>query len=338
MRLGDGHQVGVLEHLDTDALGLTEQEADQRLVGHHQRGVDALPGVDDIGRQQTLRMEPVHVRHEEILQFGRREPGLRIDRKVVGHERHGLLELVHGAWGHGVETTGLTTHGDRRDHEDGDRCDDDENREHRGRLVPHGRVPSYTVDVSEPRPRSRVATEQALIAAGRRLIADRPFESISNRDVAELAGCNHGLITLYFGTKTGLFTKVLHEVIGEIGAEVASGSTVATLAESPVMTTYWRLLASLLGAGLDPSEARASGTPVVEAIVQRSSAITGLSLDDARAFAATVILMMGGYHVFGDVYRPDMASEGDPAEAARVLQQAANFMLRGLTESRNTAP
>lgn len=334
MCLGDGHQVGVLEHLDPDALGLTEQEADQRLVGHHQGDVDALPGVDDIGRQQTLRMEPVHVRDEEILQFGRREPCLRIDREAVGHERHGLLELVHGAWGDGIETTGLTAHGDRRDHKDGDRCDDDENREHMGRLVPDGRVPSYTVDVSEPRPRSRLATEQALIAAGRRLIADRPFESISNRDVAELAGCNHGLITLYFGTKTGLFTKVLHDIVGELGAAVASGATVATLAEMPVMTMYWRLLASLLGAGLDPDQAIASGTPVVEAIVQRSSAMTGLSLDDSRAFASTVILMMGGYHVFGDVYRQGMAPNGDPAVAGQVLQQAANFMLLGLIESR----
>ena len=188
--------------------------------------------------------------------------------------------------------------------------------------------------MSQQRVRSRVATENALIDAARQLINGRPFESISNRDIAELAGCNHGLITLYFGTKTGLFTRVLHVIVAELGSAVAAGATVAELSELPAMTVYWRLLASLLGAGLDPDLAVASGTPVVEAIVQRSSAMSGLSLDDSRAFASTVILMMGGFHVFGDVYRRGMAPDGDAATAARVLQQAANFMLRGLIESR----
>lgn len=189
--------------------------------------------------------------------------------------------------------------------------------------------------MSEPRARTRVATEQALIAAGRELIADRPFESISNRDVAELAGCNHGLITLYFGTKTGLFTKVLHNIVQELGAAVAAGSTVAALTELPAMTTYWRLLASLLGAGLEPAEAMASGTPVVEAIVQRSSALTGMSLEDSRPFATAIILMMGGYHVFGQTFLSKLSHTGDTAGAASTLQQAAVLLLRGLTQQKN---
>ena len=187
--------------------------------------------------------------------------------------------------------------------------------------------------MSEPRTRSRAVTEQALIDAGLQLIADRPYESISTRDVAEAAGCNHGLITLYFGNKLGLFTKVLHVVINELGGAVASGATIAELSQNPRMTAYWRLLASLLGAGLDPSEAISSGTPVVEAIVQRSSSMTGLSLEDSRAFASTIILMMGGFHVFGDVYVDRMSPSGDAEGAARTLQQAAIFMLQGLIQS-----
>ena len=186
----------------------------------------------------------------------------------------------------------------------------------------------------DPRPRTRVATEQALVAAGRQLIVERPFETISTRDVAVAAGCNHGLITLYFGSKLGLFTRVLHVLIEELGVAVATGATIAELSNLPAMTTYWRLLASLLGAGLEPEAAMSSSAPVVEAIVQRSSAMTGLSLDDSRAFASTVILMMGGYHIFGEAFVRRMSPSGDAAGAGATLQQAAIYMLQGLIQSR----
>ena len=66
--------------------------------------------------------------------------------------------------------------------------------------------------MAETRPRDRDATERALVNAGRHLIETMGYETIRTRDVSAHVGCNHGLITQYFGNKLGLFTQVLHQM------------------------------------------------------------------------------------------------------------------------------
>lgn len=194
------------------------------------------------------------------------------------------------------------------------------------------RVGPYTPEMTERRGRSREGTEEALREAGYRLILERGYESISTRDVADHAGCNHGLITQYFGTKATLFTKVLHRLADEIGRAIAAGTPIPELNRLPIMNAYWRLLASLLSAGISPVEALASGTPTVEAMVQRASAITGRSFEDSRGFAASIILMIGGFHIFGPVFEQELSGPDGTEDATRTLQQAAWLILNGLTK------
>lgn len=63
-------------------------------------------------------------------------------------------------------------------------------------------------------------TKEALIAAALSLVAERGAGSVSVRDIARLAGVNHGLVHRYFGSKDGLLreavlrnTEVLNERI-----------------------------------------------------------------------------------------------------------------------------
>ena len=186
--------------------------------------------------------------------------------------------------------------------------------------------------MTERRVRSREGTEGTLENAGYQLILERGYENISTRDVADRAGCNHGLITQYFGTKSALFTKVLHRLATEIGAAIAAGTPIPELNRLPVMNAYWRLLASLLSAGISPAEALASGTPTVEAMVRRASEITGRSFEDSRGFAASIILMIGGFHVFGPVFEQELTGPDGTDDATRTLQQAAWLILNGLTD------
>lgn len=78
------------------------------------------------------------------------------------------------------------------------------------------------------------------------MILERGYENISTRDVADLAGCNHGLITQYFGTKSALFTKVPHRLATEIGAAISAGTPTveamvrrASLPSGPLLWNWW---------------------------------------------------------------------------------------------------
>lgn len=159
----------------------------------------------------------------------------------------------------------------------------------------------YAAHVIVHRKHNRERTEADLIGAARALIADRAYDSIRVRDIAETAGCNHGLITHYFGTKLGLFTRVLHELSGEIGDVIAQPGSARAVLEHPSITTYWRLLAALLDAGLSPEVAIADSRPAMDQLVQRASELAGVDLSDERTIATFVMLMVGGFHVFGDV-------------------------------------
>ena len=126
-------------------------------------------------------------------------------------------------------------------------------------------------------------TEAALVAAARSLVMERPYESIRVREIAEVVGCNHGLITHYFGTKLGLFTRVLKEIGDELNASIPQLETPRQLIDHPLTGTYWRLMAALLEAGLDPADALNAGAPGVNAIVRRGEQVTGRDLGKDRA-------------------------------------------------------
>ena len=178
--------------------------------------------------------------------------------------------------------------------------------------------------------RDRERTEAALVAAARSLVMDRPYESIRVREIAEVVGCNHGLITHYFGTKLGLFTRVLREMGDELNASIERLETPRELLDHSMTGTYWRLMAALLEAGLDPAEALNTGAPGVEAIVRQGSRVTGRNLESERAIAGFLLLAVGGYQVFGDVFASTITPSGDDTEAVDAFGRFMTLIIRGL--------
>ncbi|MDG2907698.1 MAG: helix-turn-helix domain containing protein [Acidimicrobiales bacterium] len=70
-----------------------------------------------------------------------------------------------------------------------------------------------------PKPRGAVEVRAALLAAGARLLGERPPGRISGRDLAEEAGVNYGLIHHYFGSKE----SVLREALASLATSYAAG-------------------------------------------------------------------------------------------------------------------
>lgn len=179
--------------------------------------------------------------------------------------------------------------------------------------------------------RDRDRTENALIDAARSLITERPYESIRVREIAEAVGCNHGLITHYFRGKLGLFTRVLHRLADELNAAINEHGSAQVLLNHPSTAAYWRLLAALLEAGLEPSSALAEGQPAVDSLVRRGSALTGRSLEASRPLAGFIMLMVGGYHVFGDVFASTLQPTPDHPDAIEGFQDLMTILLRGVS-------
>ena len=186
--------------------------------------------------------------------------------------------------------------------------------------------------MATPRPRSRPDTVQALIEAARELVATMPYEKIRTRDISERCGYNHGLITQYFGTKLGLFTEVLHVMGFEIRDSLNTGSTITQMIDSPLISTYWRLLASLLAAGMDPALAINEGSPVIAKILERSKNMTGKDFSDFRQVAAHAILLIGGYHVFGSALMHELSPDGTAKSATEGIQESLLLIMNTLSE------
>ena len=95
------------------------------------------------------------------------------------------------------------------------------------------------------KPRNRAQTVSDLISAARAQLEHTAYEQVRTRDIAEEAGCTHGLITQYFGSKLGLYTQVLQDIAAEINDLISNGLSVDQLVTYPLSSTYWRLLAAL---------------------------------------------------------------------------------------------
>ena len=86
------------------------------------------------------------------------------------------------------------------------------------------------------------------------------------------------------------------------------------------MSSYWRLLAALLAGGMDPAIALNEGSPVVNSMVARAEMMTGQDLAKSRILAANAILLVGGYHVFGEALMTELSPSQDHDGAIVSLQ------------------
>lgn len=180
--------------------------------------------------------------------------------------------------------------------------------------------------------RSRTARERVIVQAARQLLAEKPYEAITTREVAAAAGCNHGLITMYFGSKLHLFTEVLPVLADSIAERVATGGHFVDMFLDPEVATYWRLLASLLGAGLDPASQAHSQRPVLDALAERFALVGGIDRGEARTIASHVLMMIGGFHVFGSSFIGDLSSEATTAGAAQQISATVRLIGRGVQQ------
>lgn len=60
----------------------------------------------------------------------------------------------------------------------------------------------------------------ALVAAARQKFVSKPFEKVSIRELAEVAGVNSAMIKYYFQSKEGLYKAMIMEVTGQVMANL----------------------------------------------------------------------------------------------------------------------
>jgi hypothetical protein len=72
---------------------------------------------------------------------------------------------------------------------------------------------------------------------------------------------------------------------------------------------------------MDPAIALNEGSPVINSMVARAELLTGQDLSKSRALAAHAILLIGGYHVFGEALMTELSPSQDHGEAILGLQQ-----------------
>lgn len=89
---------------------------------------------------------------------------------------------------------------------------------------------------------SGAATRADLVAAGRKLFANKGFDGTSVRALTAEAGANLGAVTYHFGSKRGLYTAVLEDGVRPLAARVAraaSGSGTAHEQMLAVVQAYF---------------------------------------------------------------------------------------------------
>ncbi len=145
-------------------------------------------------------------------------------------------------------------------------------------------------------PRTRATTEEAklarrasLLAAAKALFASREFDEVSMEEVARKAGLAKGTVSLYFGTKEGLFLELVAEEMSEWRKETsrrlgkgASGPEVAavvasTLSKRPALVRLLALLHAVLERNSDIDALRAFKKRLLE-----------ITLEAARSFGAAL--------------------------------------------------
>jgi AcrR family transcriptional regulator len=184
----------------------------------------------------------------------------------------------------------------------------------------------------ERRTRNRARTEAALLAAARAQLEHKNYDVIRVQDIADVAGCNHGLITQYFGTKAGLFTRVFHQLAAELSTALEQPDWGRTLLGSPLSAMFWRLLAALLDAGVDPAVVVPAGTPLLEKVVGNASALTGRSPESLRSLVAFLGMAVGGYHVFSPVLATINSPTGSPEEPFASFEAILNLIAKGVND------
>lgn len=152
---------------------------------------------------------------------------------------------------------------------------------------------------------SREDTEQALVAAAASLVGERPWDTISGRDIAERAGVNYGLIHQYFGSKDAVLREGLNHLNRTFMSSEHAKEILDDFCRGQVDSFssledqhFFRALAFTALAGrLDDLE---GSVGAVRAVVQRVIDMRGADTVDARTDVAFGLSLLLGWALCED--------------------------------------
>lgn len=158
----------------------------------------------------------------------------------------------------------------------------------------------------EQESRARAEVVAKVIAAARRLFAERGPAAVPLREVAREAGVNYGLIHQYIGTKDELLRLVFQsaslDYAGEFGRATSAGEAIEFLMRSR-STEFVRMLARSLLEDRDPAALLERSPAMLELsrrIGDEMPADGELSSHDPRVVAAMLTTLSMGWGLFGD--------------------------------------
>jgi AcrR family transcriptional regulator len=154
-------------------------------------------------------------------------------------------------------------------------------------------------------------TKAEILAAARRLFAERGILAVSVRDVAKEAGVTHGLVHHYFGTKEQLTTEVIKSEVA-LGAGVLVTNPIDASSDSvEVVRRVLRyfltekthsalLIARAELAGLEPERMLPAGVPsTLELMAKRFGELQAQTNPEGPHLDPALISVCVGAAVFG---------------------------------------
>ena len=166
----------------------------------------------------------------------------------------------------------------------------------------------------------RAATEAGLIEAATQLFDRRNPGSVSVREIAKLAGVNHGLVHHYFGSKQALVQAVLDDLSSKARSSLAAGTAMDQ--DSPTLT-YTRILGRVMLEGSDLTPLPASH-PILVQLAALARDVGGLDDRSARIRASQGAALAMGWLLFEPLL---VQSGGLEAEDPAFLRDQLRVML-----------
>jgi AcrR family transcriptional regulator len=179
-------------------------------------------------------------------------------------------------------------------------------------------------------PQGREAVRNALIAATERLCAERSPGQVSLRQIGSEAGVNHGQVQHYFGSKVALITATMEQIEAELidridgDAGLEFSGLVDFVSDRPAFT---RMIAWVILEVEDPKvfAPLRFGTVIAERLQT-----AGFSWDEARAVAAHIMLLTGGWALM----KPAISvATGLDADGVGLVQEALQERVESLVGS-----
>jgi AcrR family transcriptional regulator len=149
-----------------------------------------------------------------------------------------------------------------------------------------------------PRRRNAQATREAIIEAARVRFMNNAYEQLSLRDIASAAGIDPALVIRYFGSKEGLFERVLTTEVSGPGPEVTGDRSTfgtrlaAAFVQSDTVHTRYETINTAIWSAASPTAAKIVKRDIEERFVKPLAAALGGA--DAEIRAALIVSLLVG--------------------------------------------